>query len=238
MPTATANHTPPAGGVRPAPGWRRAILALVALVLLIRHGSTASTGRWIPGWTPGIHLSPEGRRQAEELVRRLQGVPIGAIYASPLERCVETAEPLARARGLRVEVREALGEVRYGRWTGRPIAQLVRTKLWATVQRTPSLVRFPEGESLLEVQDRALREVERILAAHPRHPVAVVSHGDLIRLLLAHFAGVHPDLFQRLAVDPASVSAVAAGDGDPRILRLNDTGTLADLAPRRPRRGG
>jgi len=137
---------------------------------------------------------------------------------------------------LEIRQLEDLGEVRYGDWTGRTLAQLSKTKLWRSVQATPSTVRFPGGESLLEVQQRAVRQATAIAAAHPRGTVALVSHGDVIRLLLAHFAGLHVDLFQRLVVAPASVSVVTAGDWIPRILRVNDTGTLGDLAPaKRPR---
>ena len=206
-------------------------LLVPTLLLLIRHAVTDATGKRLIGWEPGVHLSDRGREQAEALAERLSPVPIHALYASPLERCLETAEPIVGSRRIEVQTAEALGEVRYGDWTGRPLAQLARTKLWKAVQRSPSSVRFPRGETLLEVQDRAIEETTRLVAAHPSKVVALVSHGDVIRLLLAHFAGVHVDLFQRLVVHPASVSAIAAGDGVPRILRMNDTGDLSDLAP-------
>ena len=204
----------------------------MALVLLIRHALAETTGKRLSGWMPGVHLSAKGREQAERLAERLAGVPIRAIYSSPLERCVETAEPLAASSGVDVTLRADLGEVRYGEWTNRPLAQLARTRLWKVVQSVPSRARFPGGESLLEVQERSVREIERILASHPKAVVAVFSHGDVIRLLVAHFSGLHPDLFQRLVIDPASVSAIAAGNGAPRILKVNDTGGLSDLAPR------
>ncbi len=210
----------------------------MTLLLLVRHGHTDVAGRRLTGWLPGVHLSDRGREQAERLAERLDGVPIAAVYSSPLERCLETARPLAEARGLAVRGRDDLGEIRFGAWTDRTLAQLRRTKLWRAVQTAPSTVRFPDGESYLEVQDRALREVERIALAHPRDTVAVVSHADVIRLLLAHFAGIHPDLFQRLVVDPASVSVVALGDGPRVIHKVNDTGDLSALKPRRRRRAG
>ncbi len=208
----------------------------MTLLLLVRHGTTDATGKRLTGWTPGVHLSARGREQAERLVERLSGVPVDAIYSSPLERCRETAAPLAAARRLRVRTREDLGEVRYGGWTGRPLAQLARTKLWRSVQQVPSSARFPGGESLAEVQERTVRELRRIAAAYPKGAVAVVSHGDPIRLAVAHYAGVHPDLFQRLVIEPASVSAVLLVEGVPRIAKVNDTGDLASLAPRRARR--
>jgi probable phosphoglycerate mutase len=206
------------------------------LLLLLRHALTDATGRSLTGWTPGVHLSEQGRGQARALAERLTPVPVAAIYSSPLERCLETAEPVAAQKRLSVTAADALGEVRYGDWTGRSIAQLTRTRLWKVVQSAPSNARFPNGESLLECQERAAREVQRIAAAHPRGVVAVFSHADVIRLLLAHFAGIHVDLFQRLVVSPASVTAVALGDGVPRILRVNDTGAVADLIPAKPRR--
>lgn len=203
----------------------------MSILLLVRHGLTDATGKRLMGWTPGVHLSDTGRDQADRLAGRLMPLPIRAIYSSPLERCMETASPLAASKRLDVGVRDDLGEVQYGSWTGRHVAQLARTKLWRRVQQTPSHARFPGGESLLEVQDRAVREADRIIASHPKGIVAIVSHGDVIRLLLAHYTGVHPDLFQRLIVEPASVSAVVAGNGIPRILKVNDTGDLSDLLP-------
>jgi probable phosphoglycerate mutase len=205
------------------------------LLLLIRHALTSATGRSLTGWTPGVHLSDQGRGQARALAERLTPVPIAAMYSSPLERCLETAEPVAAQKRLSVTSVDDLGEVRYGDWTGRTLAQLSRTRLWKTVQSAPSNARFPNGESLLEVQERAAREVGRIAAMHPRGVVAAFSHGDVIRLLLAHFSGVHVDLFQRLVVSPASVTAIALGEGVPRILKVNDTGAVADLIPPKPR---
>jgi probable phosphomutase (TIGR03848 family) len=204
----------------------------VTLLVFVRHATTRSTGKRLMGWTPGVHLSQEGRIQAEHLAERLAGVPFRAVYSSPLERCLETAAPLAAARRLEVERREDLGEVRYGSWTNRPLSQLARTKLWRTVQQAPSRARFPGGESLLDVQTRAVREADRIVASHPNRAVLVVSHGDVIRLLLAHYGGLHTDLFQRLTVGPASVSVVAAGNGAIRIIKVNDTGDAGDIRAR------
>ena len=131
-----------------------------------------------------------------------------------------------------------LREVEYGQWTGRSIAQLIRTSLWKRVHQNPSSVRFPGGEALPEVQRRSVQALEAIAARHPRGVVAAVTHADVIRLVLAHYAGVHLDLYHRIVISPASVSVVALGDGIPRILRLNDTGTLADLRIRRSPRSG
>ena len=204
----------------------------MTVVLLIRHAHTDTAGTRLTGWSRGVHLNERGRREATTLAERLDGVPIAAVYASPLERCRETASPLARARGLSISARRGLLEVDYGEWTGRTIAGLRRTKLWRVVQHAPSRVRFPGGESLLDVQARAVAEVERIAAAHARDTVAVVTHADVVRLLVAHYAGMHLDDLQRLVVDPASVSAIALGEGSARLLKVNDTGDLGALRPR------
>jgi len=202
------------------------------LVLFIRHGLTDSTGKKLVGWTPNVHLSERGREQASDLIGRLEQVDIDVLYSSPLERCRETAAPLASAKGLRPRVREGLGEVHYGDWQGKSLAQLSRTKLWEVVQRTPSAARFPNGESLLETQARGLASLDPILKEHPGQTVAICSHGDMIRLLLAHFLGTHIDLYQRIAVDTTSVSAVYAEGNRRAVLKLNDTGTLDDLRSR------
>ena len=208
------------------------MLGDMALLLLIRHAeSSGNVSRRLTGRTPGVRLTEHGRAQAVTLAERLGPVPIKAIYSSPLERCLETAEPLRKAKGLPLEADQDLIEVDYGGWTGRSLAQLARTKDWKIVLHTPSMARFPGGEGLLDVQERAVRALQRIAAAHRRQVVAVVSHGDVIRLVLAHFAGVHADLFQRIEIHPASVSAVSVGRSSVRIVRMNDTGTLADLAP-------
>jgi probable phosphomutase (TIGR03848 family) len=212
----------------------------MSVLVLVRHGMTGATGTRLTGWTPGFHLSDEGRAQAERLAERLGHLPIRAVYSSPLERCRETAQPVARRLGLSIRVRPRLGEVRFGEWTGRTLAQLRRTKLWRRVQLVPSNVRFPGGESFVEVQERAVDELLRIAEAHPEDVVVVVSHADVLKLAIAHFAGMHQDAFQRLVVDPCSVSIVAIGDGTPRVVRVNDTGDLAHLVPsswRRARAG-
>jgi len=204
----------------------------MALLLLVRHAVTEATGRRLSGSTPGIHLSPEGEAQAIRLAERLASLHLDAVYASPLERCVETARAIAQPRRLVVRPIPELEEVGYGRWTGRSLSQLTRTALWKKVQQSPSSVRFPGGETLVEAQRRGVTALEMLAARHQTGTVAAVSHADLIRLALAHYAGVHIDLFQRIVVSPASVSAVLLGDRIPRILRVNDTGSLEDLAGR------
>ena len=206
------------------------------LLLLLRHAVTEHTGARLSGWTPGLHLSEAGREQAQGLAARLGPVPLDALYASPLERCQETAAPLAEAKGVKLQTLEDVGEVRYGDWTGRTLKELAKEPLWKVVQASPSAARFPEGESLLEMQARAVLAVERLRAAHPGQTVAVCSHADVIKAVTCHYLGLHLDLFQRVVVSPASVTAVAFGPV-PHLVRLNDTGGNGDLAPpRRARR--
>jgi len=200
-------------------------------LFLIRHGLTAVTGSRLYGRTPGIHLDERGRRQAAALVERFEGVRLHAVYSSPLERCVETLEPLAAARRLMIRTSEALIEMDAGAWTGRTLPSLRRTKLWNMVQRNPSRFRFPSGESFVEAEARLLAEVERIVARHPRGQVVVGTHGDLVGMVVSHYAGAHLDQFQRVTAEPASVSVVHVGAGIPRILLVNDTGSLRRFAP-------
>ena len=129
------------------------------LLLLLRHAVTEQTGAVLSGWTPGLHLSGQGREQAEALAGRLEPVPLDAVYASPLERCQETAAAVAGAKGLKLETLEDVGEVRYGDWTGRTLKELGREPLWKVVQATPSAARFPDGESIFEMQARAVLAV-------------------------------------------------------------------------------
>jgi probable phosphoglycerate mutase len=206
-------------------------------LFLIRHGLTSVTGSRLYGRTAGIHLDERGRRQAAAHVERLEGIRITAVYSSPLERCVETVEPLAHARGLEVRIADGLVEMDAGTWTGRTLPSLRRTKLWGRVQRDPSSFRFPGGESFVEAEARLLDAIEGIVARHPRGRVVVGTHGDLVRVLVSHFTGAHLDHFQRVIVDPGSVSVVHLGDGVPRVMLVNDTGSLRRFAPEPWERG-
>jgi probable phosphomutase (TIGR03848 family) len=190
-------------------------------VYCVRHAVTDHTGERLSGWMPDIHLSEQGRAQAQDVADRLAKAPFKAVYSSPIERTLETAEQIARPHNLRVIVREGLGEVHYGRWTNRSFKSLRRTKLWEVVQRWPSAARFPGGESIRELQARAVSEVEVIAEAHKRAAVCVVSHADVIRVILAHYLGVHLDLFQRIEISPASVSVIHIGQFGPRVLGIN-----------------
>jgi probable phosphomutase (TIGR03848 family) len=203
----------------------------VTILLLLRHGTTDLTGKRLYGRSQDVHLSEEGRRQADELGERVAPLRPTAVYTSPIGRCVETADRVAAACRLEARQLEGLGEIDYGRWTGRSFASLARTKLWRRVHRVPSSVRFPGGETLAEAQRRVVDALDEVVERHPRGLAAVVSHGDPIAMALAHYAGIHLDLFQRLQVSPASISAVSVEDGLPRILLVNDAGGLEQLRP-------
>ena len=188
---------------------------------LVRHGLTSHTGHRLTGWMEGVHLTEEGRRQAEAAAERLAKVPLKAVYSSPIDRTVQTAEPIARRHNLRVRKRKGIGEVHYGKWTNRPFKSLVNTKLWRVVQHYPSGARFPDGETLLETQARALEDIEKLRAAHPKDKICVVSHADVIKLITAHYLGMHIDLFQRIDVAPGSITVFSIGDYGPRVHAIN-----------------
>ena len=199
----------------------------MTLVLLIRHGANDFTKKGIlAGWTPGVHLNEEGRAQAEALAQRLTPVKIEVVYSSPLERTVETAEIIAASHKLPVMVREGLGEVRFGKWTGEPLDKLRRRRLWRAVQFVPSTMRFPGGESFHDMQARVVSELEVLRTEHGKQTIAVISHADVIKAAVAHYAGIHLDLFQRLVLSPASLTVLALGKSMHRLVCLNDTGHL------------
>lgn len=205
-------------------------------LLLIRHGVTDATGRRLGGRTDAP-LNEAGRAQARAAGERVAALPVRAVYASPLRRAWETAELVARACR-RTPVRaDGLVEVEYGRWTDRPLRDVARTKQWEVVQHRPSLVAFPEGETLRGVQQRAVDTVEALVAAHRREVIAAVSHADVIKAVVAFYLGMPLDLFQRLVVTPASVTVLELGPGArPALLRLGDDGPLDPAAFRRPPR--
>ncbi|MDH3944982.1 MAG: histidine phosphatase family protein, partial [Anaerolineae bacterium] len=171
----------------------------MATILLIRHGQNdhVREGR-LAGRLAGVHLNAAGREQATALADSLSGVPIKAVYSSPLERAMETAEPIATAKNLGVIPREGLLEVDIGEWSGRTLKQVRRTKLWKRVQENPSAARFPGGESFGEAQLRLAEEIQSIAGKHKSKDILVcVSHSDSIKLAAAYFLGLPLDLFQR-----------------------------------------
>ena len=200
-------------------------------LFLIRHGLTAQTGRSLYGQTRGIRLDHRGRAQAEQVADRFAAVKLTAIYSSPLERCTETVEPLGRLQRLPVVARDDLIEMDAGSWTGRSLASLRRLKRWGEVQRSPSTFRFPDGESFEEALARTTAAVRSIARRHRRGRVVVATHGDLVRVLMAHYAGAPLDAFQRTVIDTASVSVVVLDRGEARVLLVNDTGGLERFGP-------
>lgn len=204
-------------------------------VLFIRHATTAATGKRLGGRTE-TSLDEAGRAQASATAERLADLPVKAVYASPLARTRETAEIIAEPRGLTVTPHEGLLEVEYGRWTDRPLKQVARTKLWPVILSRPSLVRFPEGETIRAAQMRAVEAIEDLVSRHRRDVVAAVSHADVIKAVVAFYVGQPLDLFQRLHVAPASVTVLElAPGGQPMLLRFNDDGPLTGERFRRPR---
>ncbi|MDQ6747637.1 MAG: histidine phosphatase family protein [Candidatus Dormibacteraeota bacterium] len=206
------------------------------ILLLVRHGLTDLTQTRLIGRLPGIPLNARGRAQAVSAAERLSVLPVAAIYCSPMQRTVETATPLAQRLGMGIQEVPGLLEVDYGEWAGQEFKALRKSDLWKVVQQHPARARFPGGESLRAAQARIVDTLEEIGDRHPHDIVAAYSHSDMIRLAVAHFVGMHLDLYQRTEVAPGSVTALQLGGARPTLLRLSDTGTLEDLRP--PRRRG
>ena len=195
----------------------------MATILLIRHGENDFTGKTLVGRMPGVHLNDRGREQAKLITSSLRDAPLKAIYSSPLERAVETAQPLADAFGLPIRIRPALAEVDFGDWQGISARSMRRRKLFHLVLDHPSQACFPGGESFVQAQARVAAGLEEINRAHhPRDLVACFSHADVIKLALAYYLGLPLDNFQRLALGTASISVLALGKkGDAAILAVN-----------------
>lgn len=192
-------------------------------VLFVRHGTTATTGKVLPGRAQGLHLSEAGRAQADRvasMIGALDPRPV-AVYASPLERARETAAPIARSLGVRVRTERGLVEMDIGDWTGMSIKRAVRRREWGTIQRWPSGFSFPRGESFTELVARTTDAIGRLVRAHPGETIVAVSHADPIRALVASAAGVPLDLFQRLVISTCSVSAVRYASGGPWVMCVN-----------------
>ncbi len=200
----------------------------MATVILVRHGENDWVKKHrLAGWIEGVHLNENGRSQAKDAAIRLANLPIKALYSSPVTRCMETADFIAKAQKLDIIKLEAVGEVRYGDWEGKKIKKLATKPEWQAVQYYPSRFRFPKGEALREVQFRAIQAIENLSKKHKDDIVVIVSHADLIKLVLAHYLGVHIDLFQRIVISPASLSVLALMEnGVVRVVRVNDTGML------------
>lgn len=219
----------------------------MATLILVRHGrTTANAGGTLAGRLAGVRLDETGEEQVRRVGERLATVPLAALVSSPMERCRQTAKAVAAPRPvpLRVSSERGLNECDYGDWQGRQLKELTKEPLWKTVQAQPSAAVFPGGESMVAMQARAVGAVRRldgvVEAEHGAAAVWVaVSHGDIIKSVLADALGMHLDLFQRIHVDPASVSIVRYTDTRPYVLASNThAGDLSWLAadPGRPRR--
>lgn len=193
----------------------------MTILYLVRHGLTQETGKKLSGRLPGVHLSEDGIAQARAVADYLKGVRLEAVYSSPIERALETARIIASSHGLPVKTRRGIAEVDFGDWTGKTFGVLRRTKLWATVQRWPSGARFPDGESFSGVQTRAVAEVEGMRSEHSQATLCCVSHGDVIKLIAAHYMGLHIDMFQRLVIAPGSVAVVSVAEGGAHMVAWN-----------------
>lgn len=193
----------------------------MAFILLIRHGMTDVAGKQLAGWSPGVHLNAEGREQVQRLSERLRLTPLTAVYSSPLERTAETARTLAEPHSLPVQVRERVGEVRYGEWTGKWASEVENDPRWRQWNEHRGESRCPGGESMLEIQARVVDELLEIASHHRDQTVAVVSHGDPIRAAMAYFLGMPLDLVLRLEIDPASTSELRIEPWGVQVRGLN-----------------
>lgn len=203
------------------------------LLLLIRHGENDYTKTHkLAGRLPKVHLNEHGRKQAQALGEALKGVPIKAIYSSPLERALETAAPIAENLGLNVQREKGLLETNVGDWQGRSLKRLYLNKHWKVVQRAPSRAQFPNGETFYECQNRVVKAIDSILAMHkPKDVIACVFHADPIKLAVAHFIGLPLDQFQRLGCDTGSLTALAISEMGASLLKLNQRPPF-DFLPR------
>lgn len=195
--------------------------------LFIRHGRHDYLGRAIAGRKAGVHLNDAGRNEAEHLAEKLSLLPVDAIYSGPLDRVRETAEPIARHFNLPLQIAEEFTEIGVGEWEDRAFSELSQLPLWKTVNAFRSSTQFPGGELMLEVQVRALRKLNEIRGRH-RFAV-IVTHGDVVRAIMAHFLGMHLDLFLRIEIDPASLSLLEYGEDFAIVRTLNAPSTGSPL---------
>lgn len=201
-------------------------------LLLVRHASNdyVKAGR-LAGWTPGVHLNAQGQREADAVARRLAKIPIHAIYSSPLERAVDTARAVAQCQHLQVQVVEALGEGRIGDWTGKTVQELEKTEEWKQMLAHPVGFHPPGGESIDEVQKRMVAAIDEIVARHPHQVVAIFSHADPIKAVVAHYLGMDLNQFNKIVINPTSVTVFSFSERGPVLFRLNDSDKLPSFKP-------
>jgi broad specificity phosphatase PhoE len=197
---------------------------------LVRHAAHDRLGRVLCGRMPGVTLGREGRAQGDALAARLAGEGLAAVYASPLERARETAEPIAARAGLAVEILPALDEIDFGSWAGRRFDELHEDPLWAGWNQARHVTRPPEGETALEAQARVLRGLEDLRTRHGEARLALVSHADVIKLVIAHALGLGADATRLFEIGPASVSVLVLGAWGAKVESLNERAFLGSHA--------
>ncbi|MDR3573086.1 MAG: histidine phosphatase family protein [Anaerolineaceae bacterium] len=209
----------------------------MSTILLIRHGDNDTLGKYLAGQSLGVHLNDHGRRQAQGLVCQLAAAPIKAVYSSPLERAYETASPLAQFLRQEVQIKPGLIELNYGAWVGKPFGLLRRYKAWKMIYEKPEEVRFPNGETFTEVQQRACAELDAIAAVHEKQDVvAVFTHADVIRLAITHYLDMPLIGFHKFMIDPASITILVLFDGKSRVPKLNQTSSFVWPEPQKAKR--
>lgn len=219
------------------------------VILFVRHGTTPTTGKVLPGRAPGLHLADKGRADAEAVGERLASLTLAspsapraahrpqkvtAVYASPLERAQETAAPIAARLGLEVLTEPGLLEMDFGEWTGAELKTLYKLPEWAAVQRYPSGFRFPGGEAFAEMRARMATTIAALCHRHPGEMIVCVSHADPIKTAVSDALGTHLDLFQRISISTCSITAIAYSPSGPAVLAVNTTGGIGDLRPPTP----
>jgi probable phosphomutase (TIGR03848 family) len=203
-----------------------------ATLLLVRHGLTATTGKVLPGRAAGLHLSDKGREQAEAAAARIASLDkVAAIYASPLERAQETAEPIARVRKLKIRTEPGLLECDFGEWTGKRLSALSKKPEWKVVQGRPSSFRFPEGESIREMQGRLTETLDRLAKRHAGGTIVCVSHADPIKSVVVEAMGAHLDSYQRVVISPCSITVLVWHPMRPTVMSVNSTDHLGTALP-------
>jgi len=212
-------------------------------LVLIRHAhSEANAAGILSGRLPNVHLSEKGLAQSEQLAVRLGNFPVSNLRISPMERCFETISPwinsIVMPNNPRFEpiIDEELTEVDYGLWSGKKLSFLSKNKLWKTVQESPSRMYFPKGEGIAQMQSRAMTSVHQAVSSKAKGSAVIVSHGDVIKSIVASALGMHLDEFQRIVIDPASISILDYSTMKPRVLLLNDSRAVVTellVAPKR-----
>jgi probable phosphoglycerate mutase len=196
-------------------------------IYLLRHGhSTANAKSILAGRDSSVSLSQRGLEQAQSVMQELESKKITNIFSSPMPRCLETVQPFASKAKLKIAKIDGLLEMEYGDWSGKKLLTLSRKKLWSEIQARPSLVRFPNGESFTEMQGRALESIKEI--ASPGKEILVCSHGDVIKAIVAGLLGLHLDNFQRLTIDPASITVINLSMNSAQIRLMNSTAHLKE----------